>query len=259
MTNYLVYGTVRSIEATRIGGFLGMFGQSRPVAVLSTGHKIVCTDYAINANPEAVCATDLKVGKSYFFGVSGDKQGLLYFQSRRECTELNKLDKLSRNLEDASKRAIHATESLNVRDRGLVFQSVGITIAGAFSAINAVNALGCISSGLTGTMEPTSALTGGLVSSGCAVAGGIYTYLQYEALTENLKTRADLMSEYVKAHKLYSKLMNKYIPVGYADAEPLNAQVHSLIEPLRKYFTMSRTKADGIRNFFKANIQFQVA
>ena len=258
MSNYLVYGTVRSIGVTRVGGFLGMFSHKRPVAVLSTGHKIICTDEQINCDPDAVVGTDLRVGKSYFIAARGDNNGL-YFISRRECTELDKLDKLSRNLEDASKRAIHATKKLNTRDRALVFNAVGITVAGAFSAINLINAVGCVSGGLTGTMEPTSALTGGLVSGGCAVAGGIYTYLQYEALTENLQARADVMSEYVKAHKLYSKLMNKYIPCGYADATPLNAEVVSLIEPLRNYFTMSATHYEGIRNFFKANIQYQAA
>ena len=259
MTNYLVYGTVSSIGSSRFGGFLGIGSHERPVAVLTTGHKIICSDSEINADSDNVIATDLKVGKSYFIGVRKDRNGALYFQTRRECTELGKLDKLSRNLEDASKRAIEATRALNSRDRGLVFNAVGITVAGAFSAINLINTVGCVSGGLTGTMEPTSALTGGLVSGGCAVAGGIYTYLQYEALTESLQNRASLMSDYVKAHKLYSKLMNKYIPTGYADAIPLNAEVISLIEPLREYFTMSAKHYQGIRNFFKANIQYQVA
>lgn len=249
MSNYLVYGTIRRIDSQRVGGFLGLGARLRKVIVLSTGHRIV-----IDNN----CEHTLETGESYFISCYGRDSRNLFLDgtSYRPCHEIEKLQKLASNLEDAGKRAVDMTNALNSRDRGLVFNAVGITLAGTFTAINAVNAVGNLAGAVSGSLEPTTAITGATISGVLAAASGTYTYLQYEALSESLKSRADVVSKYKKAHKLYSKLMLKYIPIGCAGAIPLNPEVRSAIQPLRNTFTMGLTKAHEIANFFKANIQY---
>jgi hypothetical protein len=240
MNNYLVYGQVRNIDVRLEGGFLGFGRRPNTYLTLETGHSI-------RIDADEVVKQEISVGQTHFVKCAGNNPQSLSYRASRPCDMGPEIKVLHKNLERAATKAIDATLRLNRTQRGIVFRAVGVAVSGTISAASLLSAAGLAADAVAGTtFEPTAFVT----SAGIGAASGVYAYLQYEQLQEDLKPAAKALAEYKKAHKLYSKLLSRYIPLGAAGHEPLNPEVKSLMSYLRRVFDCS-----NVADFWKANIK----
>jgi hypothetical protein len=227
---YLVYGQIDDIKDSTLH--------------LSTGHRIrITASDLVNDEGQVM----LKRGDTHFFHVEGlarafVKNTFSFVESRRVAdSDIPKIDVLSRNLEQQGAKCIKALEQLNKTDRCSVFRVVGIGVAGAVTLGNAAATIyETIEFFEGGPFNPMYWVTHAAV----AVGGAVFTYMQYEELTEHLKARVDIVRTYQRVHQQYSQLMLKYMPHNSCHAEPLNPEVHSIMATLRPAFNAVRGKFD---------------
>ena len=218
--NYFVYGTINSIRASRVGGFLGMFTTLTNLVTLNTGHVIRCTDRQLTDDT-------IQEGQTRFILTHSDE---LYYKNSRLCDNVEELETLTKNLDAAIRPAIDSLRSLNKHDRGLVCRALCIGSSTTISVVNAVNCVGQAANFIGGaTFDPLAFGVSGAISVGT----GVFAVLQVESLSEELKARAKVLRKMQRAHSTYRSLMLRYMPFDAASAEPLNPEVKSFISLLR--------------------------
>ena len=227
--NAVVFGQIKKIS--KRPRFAGLIDHNRDLTIkLSTGHQL-----HISSSDRG--RDDVLLGQWRFFTVDSHNN-TFYAESRvMEESDVKEISLAFENMKNATHKVVTSLEGLGEIDRGIVLRTAGMAITGFTAITSTITAIGSLFA-----WEPTTLA----VSTGTAAVTGALTYIQYEGLSKAMQKRVDILSEFNKNQRNYSRLVMKYIPLGGAKLRVLNPEVGSIVTTLSKAFSEITTET-----FFK--------